>query len=81
MSRFRKTKASQRGFFCIHCVSHLFLRGVQDIFQLSGDNGAGGFCRLSDSESVITVYCDGAYRWQQDYGVPRMRAGGVFGDD
>ncbi|MEN6306339.1 MAG: hypothetical protein ABFD91_01180 [Anaerohalosphaeraceae bacterium] len=32
---------------------------------------------MSDSESTITVYCDGTYRWQQDYGVPRMRAGRV----
>lgn len=34
-------------------------------------------CQLSDSESTITVYCDGTYRWQQDYGMPRIRAGRV----
>jgi len=32
---------------------------------------------LSDSESGITVYCDGTYQWQQDYGMPQIHAGRV----
>jgi len=42
-----------------------------------GITGQEVLCRLSDSESGITVYCDGTYQWQQDYGMPRIRAGRV----